>query len=196
MEKSAKKSKKNRIRKWEEDCWARIFSFFLRIQFAASAKQEESTVEEEMKQQQRMAIMKDLIKKNRSKGSTDATKSLVGRGVACDRLRESMDPHMMGGHHAEMVGMAGIHEEERLEGKMEEMHQRKVEKMIKSADGSAELLHKITKPTMWIGRVQILKQEEEDVRLLDRCEAKRKEWAKCWQCDEEIQNMQNKPWRN
>ena len=78
---------------------------------------------------------------------------------------------------------------------MEEMHQRKVEKMIKSAEGSAGLLHKITKPTMWRGGVQILK-EEEDARLLDRCEAKRKEWAKHWQCDEEIQNMQNKPWRN
>ena len=44
--------------------------------------------------------------------------------------------------------------------------------------------------------MQILTEEEEDARLLDRCEAKRKEWAKHWQCDEEIQNMQNKPWRN
>ena len=34
--------------------------------------------------------------------------------------------------------------------KMEEMHQRKVEEeMIKSAEGSAGLLHKITMPTMW-----------------------------------------------
>ena len=41
-----------------------------------------------------------------------------------------------------------------------------------------------------------MKKEEEDATLLDRCEAKRKEWAKHWQCDEEIQNMQNKPWRN
>ena len=32
--------------------------------------------------------------------------------------------------------------------KMEEMHQRKVEKMIESAEGSAGFLHKITKPTM------------------------------------------------
>ena len=76
------------------------------------------------------------------------------------------------------------------------MHQRKVEKMIKSAEGSAGLLHKITKPTMWRGGLQILKEEEEDARLLDRCEAKRKEWAKHWQCDEEMQNMQHKPWRN
>ena len=80
--------------------------------------------------------------------------------------------------------------------KMEEMHQRKVEKMIKSAEGSAGLLHKITKPTMWRGGVQILKEEEKDARLLDRCEGKRKEWAKHWQCDEEMRNVQNKPWRN
>ena len=73
------------------------------------------------------------------------------------------------------------------------MHQRKVEKMIKSAEGSVGLLHKITKPTMWRRGVQILKKEEEDARMSDRREAKRKEWAKHWQCDEEIQNMQNKP---
>ena len=33
--------------------------------------------------------------------------------------------------------------------KMEEMHQHKVAQMIKSAEGSAGLLHKITKPTPW-----------------------------------------------
>ena len=37
---------------------------------------------------------------------------------------------------------------------MEEMHQRRVEKMIESAE-----------PTMWRGGVQILKEEEEDARL-------------------------------
>ena len=62
--------------------------------------------------------------------------------------------------------------------KLEEMHQRKVEKMIKSAEESACLLYKITKPTMWRGGVQILEKDEEDARLLDRCEAKRKEWSK------------------
>ena len=67
---------------------------------------------------------------------------------------------------------------------MEEMHQRKVDKMIKSAERSAGLLHKITQPTMWRGGVQILKKEEEDAKVLDRCEAKRKQWAKHWQCDE------------
>ena len=38
--------------------------------------------------------------------------------------------------------------------------------------------------------------EEEDARLLDRCEAKRKEWARHWQCDEEVQNVEEKPWKN
>ena len=76
------------------------------------------------------------------------------------------------------------------------MHQRKVEKMIKSAEGSAGHLHKISKPTMWRGGVQILKKEEEHARLLDRCEAKKKEWSKHWQCDDEVQNMRNTPWRN
>ena len=61
------------MRKRWEDCWARLFSLFreynlLRLQ----SKQEELTEEEEMKQQQRMAIMKDLIKKIRSKGRMDA----------------------------------------------------------------------------------------------------------------------------
>ena len=67
--------------------------------------------------------------------------------------------------------------------------------MIKSADGSARLLHKITKPTAWRG-VQILKKEEEDAKPLARCEEKRKEWASNWQCGKEVQNQKNKPWRN
>ena len=62
--------------------------------------------------------------------------------------------------------------------KMEALHQQRVSHMIKSAEGSAGLLHKITKPTAWRGGAQILKKEEEDARLLDRCEAQRKECAK------------------
>ena len=56
---------------------------------------------------------------------------------------------------------------------MEEMHQQKVTQMMKSVEGSAGLLHK---PTARRGGAQILKKEEEDdARLLDRCEAKREE---------------------
>ena len=67
---------------------------------------------------------------------------------------------------------------------MEERHQRKVAQVIESAEGSAGLLHKITKLTAWRGGAQILQKEEEDARLSVRCEAKRKEWAKHWQCDQ------------
>ena len=79
------------------------------------------------------------------------------------------------------------------EKKMKEMHQQKVTQMMKSAEGSAGLLHKITKPTAWRGGAQILKKEE-DARLLDRCEAKRKEWAKHWQCGESVENEDWKKW--
>ena len=48
--------------------------------------QEESTEEHEMKQQQRMAIMKDLIKKIRSKRKHGCQEPLVGLGVACEGL--------------------------------------------------------------------------------------------------------------
>ena len=77
--------------------------------------------------------------------------------------------------------------------KLEQLHHHKVKQMIKSAEGSAGLLHKITKDTAWRGGAQILKKEEEDAKLLDCCEAKRKEWAKHWQCDESAQNMEDMP---
>ena len=67
---------------------------------------------------------------------------------------------------------------------------------MKNAEESAGLLHNISKPAVWRGGAQILVSEEEDARLLDRCEAKRKEWARHWQCDEEVQNVEDKPWKN
>ena len=80
------------------------------------------------------------------------------------------------------------------EEKMEGLHQQKVTQMIESAEGSAGRLHKITTPTAWRGGTQILRKEE-DAGLLDRCEAKRKEWAKRWQCDESVQKVEDKPWK-
>ena len=45
--------------------------------------------------------------------------------------------------------------------------------------------------------MQILVNEEEDARLLDRCAAKKgKNGQKPWQCDEELQNVEEKPWKN
>ena len=79
---------------------------------------------------------------------------------------------------------------------MEVEHQKLVGRMVKSADGRKGLLHTITNPTAWRGGVQILKEEEEDVKPLARCEEKRKEWATHWQCDTEVQELKDKPWRN
>ena len=63
----------------------------------------------------------------------------------------------MGRHDAEMVQVVGGDEKKRDEKeKMEELHQHKVEKTIKSAEGSAGLLHNITKPAAWRGGAQIL----------------------------------------
>ena len=59
-------------------------------------------------------------------------------------------------------------------GKMEEMHQRKVQKMIKSAEVECWTSPQNNKANDVEGGVQILKKEDEDARLLDRCEAKRK----------------------
>ena len=47
---------------------------------------------------------------------------------------------------------------------MEEMRQHKLAQLIKSAEGSAGLLHKIMKPTAWRGRNADL-EEEDDARL-------------------------------
>ena len=58
-----------------------------------------------------------------------------------------------------MVGENAKKEDEKKE--IEEMHQQKVTQMIKSAEGSAGLLHKITSPTAWREGAQILKKEEE-----------------------------------
>ena len=75
--------------------------------------------------------------------------------------------------------------------KMEEMLSIRVNQMVKSSDGSVRLLHKITKPTAWRGVAQMLKKEEEDVRLLDSCEAKRKAvWRRCRMRKEVLPRLQ------
>ena len=57
---------------------------------------------------------------------------------------------------------------------MEVEHQKLVSRLIRSAEGGTGLLHKITKPAAWIGGVQLLEKEEEDVKPLARCEKKRR----------------------
>ena len=106
-----RKSKKYRVRKWREDCWARIFSLFEEYNLQGlQSRQEESVEEEEMKQQQRMVIMKDLLWTIRSKGRTDAENRWWRCRVVGGRLRESVAPSRRGRHCAEMVSVAGFRE--------------------------------------------------------------------------------------
>ena len=181
-----------RIRKWREDCWTRLFSLFREHNLQRlQSKQEESTEEEAMKQQHRMVIMKDLMKKIRSKGRMYAeNRWWVSELLAKDC--ENAWTHT-GWEDTVQKWYKWLDEMKKRDEKrkMEELHQHMVAQMIKSAAGSAGLLHKITKPTAWRGGTQILK-EEEDARLLDLCEAKREEWAKHWQCDESVQKMEDK----
>ena len=44
--------------------------------------------------------------------------------------------------------------------------------------------------------MQILKEVEEDANPLAKCEEKRNVWAKQWQCDTEVQDPKDKPWKN
>ena len=39
-------------------------------------------------------------------------------------------------------------------------------------------------------------QLEADAEPMKKCEAQRKESAQHWQCDSELQSMEDKPWRN
>ena len=90
------------------------------------------------------------------------------------------------------ISVVGKMKKEDEKRKMEDLHQQKVNRMIKSAEGSAGLLHKITKPTTWRGGAQIFKKVGDDARLSDRCEAKRKVRAKHWQWYESAQNVEDK----
>ena len=76
-------------------------------------------------------------------------------------------------------------------GRLEVEHPKLVSRMTKSADGRTAPLKKITKPKARRREVQILKEAEEDVKPLARCEEKRKEWAKHWQCDTEVRNFED-----
>ena len=127
-----------------------------------------STEQEEMKQQQRMAIMKDLKKKSRSKGRMDApnlwwVSELLARDCEEAWIHTGWEDTLQKWYE----WLEHLKKKDEKE-KMEEMHQRKVKKLIKSAEGSAGHLHNITKPTMWRRGVQIFERDEEDVRFIDR----------------------------
>ena len=63
-------------RKWGEDCWERIFLWFRGYELQRrKGMQESQTEKEEMRQQQRMKIMTDMIRTIKSKGRMGAKNS-------------------------------------------------------------------------------------------------------------------------
>ena len=104
--------------------------------------------------------MKDMTKKIRSKGRMDAeNRWWVAELLAADCEKAWLRP----GEEASMLKWYVWLEEMKKKDekdKMEEMHQQKVSQMNKSAEGSAWLFHKTTKPMTWRRGALILKNEE------------------------------------
>ena len=72
-----RRSKKYRIRKWREDCWARIFALFREYNLQRlQSKQEELAEEEEMKQQQKKH--EGSYKENQIKRKNGRREPMVG----------------------------------------------------------------------------------------------------------------------
>ena len=89
-----------------------------------------------------MAIMTDLRNKIRSKGSMDAkNRWWVSELLAKDCEKACIPTGWEDTMQKRNEWLENIKKQDE-KSKMEEMHQRKVEKMIKSAEGSAGFLHK------------------------------------------------------
>ena len=133
-----------------------------------------------------MTVMKDMTKNIRSKRRMDTeNRWLVTELLAADYEKAWPNPGEEQTIQKWNIWLEKMKKEDDKR-KMEELHQQKVSQMIKSAERSAVLLQEMTKPTAWRAGAPILKKEEEDARLLDRCQAKRKGWAKQWQCCEGV----------
>ena len=132
-----------------------------------------------MKQQQRMVITKNLMRKIRSRGKMDVENRWWVCGLLpadCEKawIHTGWEDTMQKLYH----WLEDMKKEDEKE-KMEEMHQKQG---ANGQEGGRQrwALHNITKPTPWRRGAQILEKEEDDVRLSDRCEANRKEWSMHW----------------
>ena len=67
-----RKGMKHRIRKWREDCCARIFALFREYNLQRMQSKQDELTEGDEKQQQRMKILKDFTQTIRSRGRMDA----------------------------------------------------------------------------------------------------------------------------
>ena len=137
--------------------------------------QESRTGKDEMKQQQRMKIMAEMIRNIKAEGRMDANSSwwvsdrsasVCGEAWLNQEWKETMQ------RWQEWLREMKKKDEEKTK---EEEHRKFVRRMIASAEGGAGWLHRITKPTVWRGGIQILSEEEEENRPMERREEKKKE---------------------
>ena len=115
--------------------------------------QESQTEKEDMRQQQRMKVMKDMTRKIKSKGSMDANSSWSVSELLAADCRKAY---------------------------------KLVSRMIRSAGGGTAVAQ--NHQTNGVERRQILKEEEEDAKRLARCDQKKKERAKHWQCAAKVED--------
>ena len=74
-----RRSKKEIITKWNEDCWARLFALFRECSLQRrQSMHEDSTEEEEMRRQHRIKVRKDMTRKIRSKKKNGCREPMVG----------------------------------------------------------------------------------------------------------------------
>ena len=102
-----------------------------------------------------MAFMKDLIRKIRSKGRMDAKNGWWFAEILATNCEKAWTHAGWEDVMQKWCGWLKYMKKEDEKEKMEEMHQQRVNRMIKSAEGSAGLVHKITKSTPWRRGAQI-----------------------------------------
>ena len=120
---------------------------------------EDSTEGEETKRQQGMKIMQDMTKKIGSNGRMDGeNRRWVAELLAADCEKAWLH---VGWEYTMQEWYDWLEEMEKKDErkKLEALHQQKVNQMMKSAESSAGLLHKITKPTAWRRGAQILEKQ-------------------------------------
>ena len=126
--------------------------------------QEGQTEKEEMRQQQRMKVMKDMTKKIRSKGRVDVNNSWwVSALLVTDCENAWLHPGW-----ADIVlrwcdWLFEMKENDEVK-RMDVDHQKTVSCTITSFDGSTCFLHKTTEPTAWRGVGQFLKKRKKKMR--------------------------------
>ena len=128
-------------------------------------------------QQQRTQIIGRMSRRVKAKGRMNANNSwwvsdLVAATCECAGLNRDWDGT------AQSLQEWLYEMKKNDEGQKEEEHQKLVRRMIASAEGGAGWLHRISKPTVWREGIQILREEEDNNRPMERSEEKKKELDK------------------